>query len=60
MNTEDYNRAWNKIVPCKHNECKDERTCLRYLMAVSKTADIDDLLEGLDGEYSREELEQMF
>mgnify|MGYP004452201855 FL=1 len=46
----------NEVVLCKHDECKEELTCLYYQLAVSKKETIDELQEGfpdidIEGEF---------
>ena len=49
----------DKIVLCKHVECKDEPTCLRYVMAKMRKEELDELEESFPN-IDREELEGMF
>jgi|AP82_1055514.scaffolds.fasta_scaffold311282_1 3-hydroxy-3-methylglutaryl CoA synthase len=53
-----HNSDVDKIVFCKHTECKDEPTCLRYMMAKMREQELDELEEGTG--MDREELEGLF
>ena len=50
------NTVGNQVVFCKHLECKDEITCLRYQLAVHRKIEKQELLEAFP-ELDMEELD---